>query len=212
MMLQVSRVMKFEQIPQEKYQGVEKPDEDWISKGHLKVNEIDLRYRKNTPLVLKGLSFDLPAGKKLGIVGRTGAGKSTISAALSRIVELESGNITIDGVDIAKIDLSDLRSNVTQIPQEPTLFNGSLRYNIDPFKKHTDEEIETLLKKAGLEKLLEKESKDPKKKAEEKRNKEREAKGEVDNTPKSTDPEDLYDNGIYFKVTEGGSNLSVGER
>ena len=135
----------------------------------MKVNNISLRYRKNTPIVLKDLSFDLPAGKKLGIVGRTGAGKSTISAALSRIVELESGNITIDGVDIGKLDLVDLRSNVTQIPQDPTLFNGSLRYNLDPFKKHSDEEIEALLKRAGLGKLLKKESKDPKKKAEEKR-------------------------------------------
>ena len=79
----------------------------------MKVNNISVRYRQNTPLVLKDLSFELPAGKKLGIVGRTGAGKSTISNVLSRIIEVESGNIEIDGVDIGKIDLLDLRSNIT---------------------------------------------------------------------------------------------------
>lgn len=212
MMLQVSRVMKFEQIDQERYSGSFKPSNEWPEKGHVSVKDISLRYRKTTPLVLQDLSFDLPAGKKLGIVGRTGAGKSTISAALSRIVELQKGSVEIDGVDISKIDLIDLRSNVTQIPQDPTLFRGSIRYNLDPFNQHSDLAIETLLKKAGLEKLLSQESKDPKKKEAEKRAKDAKAKGEEDDLPVSTDPEDLYDTGIYFKITEGGNNLSVGER
>lgn len=92
-----------------------------------------LRYRPNTELVLKGLSFDVKAGTKVGVVGRTGAGKSTISMALSRIVELDQGQILIDGVDISQHDIQQLRSKITVIAQDPTLFTGTLKFNLDPF-------------------------------------------------------------------------------
>ena len=91
-----------------------------------------LRYRPNTDLVLKNVSFEIQPGMKVGIVGRTGAGKSTIALTMSRILELESGNITIDGVNIRDIGLNALRSKVTMIPQDPVLFKGTLRFNIDP--------------------------------------------------------------------------------
>ena len=116
-----------------------------------------MRYRKNTDIALNHLNFKVKAGDKVGICGRTGAGKSTVSMALSRIVEIESGNILIDGVDIGQIDMHALRSNVTVIPQDPTLFTGTLRYNLDPFNEVTDERIIELLKKSKLDYLLEKE-------------------------------------------------------
>lgn len=101
-----------------------------------------MKYRPTTEPVLKNLCFEVPKGEKIGVVGRTGAGKSTICISLSRIVELFQGSIEIDGVDIAKIDLQKLREKVTVIPQDPTLFTGSLRFNLDPFETETNERIE----------------------------------------------------------------------
>ena len=154
MMVQCARVHKLEEIPQESYQGTEEVDKAWPTQGEVDFKDVVLRYRENTDIVLNNLSFKVKPGEKIGIVGRTGAGKSTISAALSRIVEIEDGSIDIDGVDISKLDLQTLREQITQIPQDPVLFTGSLRHNLDPFKKETDERIEELIKRAGLEHLL----------------------------------------------------------
>jgi len=122
----------------------------WPSNGHLKFEDVHLRYRNNTELVLKGLSFEIEAGMKVGVVGRTGAGKSTISLAISRIVELEKGSIKIDGTDIADLPLDMVRKNITIIPQDPTLFTGTLRFNIDPNGAQTDEAMLSFLEQAGL--------------------------------------------------------------
>jgi ATP-binding cassette subfamily C (CFTR/MRP) protein 1 len=103
--------------------------------------------------VLKGLSFEIKGGEKIGIVGRTGAGKSTVSLSLTRIVEICDGYILIDGHNIADISLEQLRQKVTIIPQDPTLFTGSLRFNIDPENLSSDSEIKSLLFKAGLDHL-----------------------------------------------------------
>jgi ATP-binding cassette, subfamily C (CFTR/MRP), member 1 len=84
------------------------------------------------------LSLEIQAGSKVGIVGRTGSGKSTLGLTLSRILELEAGQILIDGIDISKVDLQILRSKITVIPQDPTLFTGSLRFNVDPLSEHSD--------------------------------------------------------------------------
>lgn len=118
--------------------------------GKIVFKDVEMRYRPNTDVVLRKLSFTVDPGHKIGIVGRTGAGKSTISMVLTRIVELMSGKIEIDGVDISKIDLDALRSQITMIPQDPVMFLGTLRYNLDPFDEHTDEHITNLIKKAGL--------------------------------------------------------------
>jgi len=98
-----------------------------------------MRYRPNTDIVLNKVSFVAKPGEKIGVVGRTGAGKSTLTMALTRIVEIEGGQIIIDGQDISKIDLELLRCSMTMIPQDPTLFTGSLRHNVDPFKEASDE-------------------------------------------------------------------------
>ena len=113
-----------------------------------------MRYRPDCDLVLKGVDFNIKGGEKIGIVGRTGAGKSTLIQIISRIVEIEKGTMTIDGVNTSDLPLDQLRNAITVIPQDPTLFNGSVRFNLDPMDQHTDEEIMDLLRRAGLEKLL----------------------------------------------------------
>jgi len=93
----------------------------WPEQGEILFNKVEMRYRENLPLVLKGFSMNVAGGERIGIVGRTGAGKSSIMSTLFRLVELSSGSITIDGIDISKIGLHDLRSRLAIIPQDPTL-------------------------------------------------------------------------------------------
>ena len=100
-----------------------------------------VRYRPNTPLVLKGISLNIKGGEKIGVVGRTGSGKSTLIQALFRLVEPTGGKIIIDEVDITKLGLHDMRSRFGIIPQEPVLFEGTVRSNIDPLGHYSDDEI-----------------------------------------------------------------------
>jgi ATP-binding cassette subfamily C (CFTR/MRP) protein 1 len=124
--------------------------ESWPAKGEIKFNHVEMRYRKGLPLVLKGFDLHVAAGERIGIVGRTGAGKSSIMSTLFRMTELSGGTITIDDVDIAKIGLSDLRNRLSIIPQDPTLFRGTVRSNLDPFGEHTDLELWHALRAADL--------------------------------------------------------------
>lgn len=109
-----------------------------------------MRYREGLDLSLVNLSFEAQAGMKVGIVGRTGAGKSTILQVLFRLVEPATGAIYIDGVDISSIGLHLLRKNIAYIPQTPFLINGTLRENLDPFNERTDQEVESVLKNVGV--------------------------------------------------------------
>ncbi|NWI89596.1 MRP3 protein, partial [Pitta sordida] len=130
------------------------PPEDWPSKGELEFVNYSVRYRKGLDLVLKGLNLQVHGGEKIGIVGRTGAGKSSMTLCLFRILEAVKGEIRIDGVKISEIGLHDLRSRLTIIPQDPVLFSGTLRMNLDPFNKYSDEEIWKALELSHLKRFV----------------------------------------------------------
>ncbi|KFP52290.1 Canalicular multispecific organic anion transporter 2, partial [Cathartes aura] len=130
------------------------PPEDWPSKGELEFVNYSVRYRKGLDLVLKGLNLQVHGGEKIGIVGRTGAGKSSMTLCLFRILEAVKGEIKIDGVKISEIGLHDLRSRLTIIPQDPVLFSGTLRMNLDPFNKYSDEEIWKALELSHLKRFV----------------------------------------------------------
>jgi ATP-binding cassette subfamily C (CFTR/MRP) protein 1 len=108
------------------------------------------RYREGLELVLNKISFDVNPGERVGVVGRTGAGKSSLTLALFRIIEAVEGSLYIDGIQISKLGLYDLRSRLTIIPQDPVLFTGTLRHNLDPFEKYSDREIWLSLESAHL--------------------------------------------------------------
>lgn len=122
----------------------------WPERGAIVFDAVEMRYRPGLPLVLSGLFMRVAAGERVGIVGRTGAGKSSIVSALFRLVEVSSGSITIDGLDIATVGLHDLRSRLAIIPQDPTLFRGTVRSNLDPFAEHSDLELWSALRQADL--------------------------------------------------------------
>ena len=123
---------------------------DWPIDGALVFRDAKLRYRPDLPLVLKGLNISIPGGSKIGVVGRTGAGKSTLMVSLMRIVELSEGQILIDGQDIRELGLTKLRKNIAVIPQDPVLFSGSVRSNLDPFDEFPDSSLLETLQRAGL--------------------------------------------------------------
>ena len=127
---------------------------NWPSKGEIIFENFNVKYRKDTELVLKNINFQIKPGEHLGIVGRTGSGKSTITLCLFRILEAFSGHIYIDGIDISKVGLNKLRESITIIPQDSTLMNGTLRYNIDPIKFFSDKEIIQVMKKIGFDYII----------------------------------------------------------
>ncbi|XP_044790823.2 ATP-binding cassette sub-family C member 2 isoform X1 [Bubalus kerabau] len=154
-----------------------RPPEGWPSKGEIQFSNYQVRYRPELDLALKGITCDIKSTEKIGVVGRTGAGKSSLTNCLFRILEAAGGQITIDGVDIASIGLHDLREKLTIIPQDPILFSGSLRMNLDPFNNYSDEEIWKALELSHLKSFVA-----------------------------------GLQAGLSYEVTEGGDNLSIGQR
>ncbi|XP_052772990.1 multidrug resistance-associated protein 1-like isoform X2 [Mya arenaria] len=175
----VERVKEYSETPTEAAWDIpeKKPNPSWPEKGVVEMEDYGTRYREGLDLVVKGIDCYINSGEKVGIVGRTGAGKSSLTLALFRIIEPAQGRIVIDGVDIAQIGLHDLRSKLTIIPQEPVLFSGSLRMNLDPFDEHSDDSVWRALEHAHLKNFV---------------------KG--------------LPTGLEHECTEGGENLSVGQR
>ncbi|KDO34392.1 hypothetical protein SPRG_01528 [Saprolegnia parasitica CBS 223.65] len=124
---------------------------DWPTTGHITFSNMSFRYKEHDALVLKDVNVDIASGEKIGIVGRTGAGKSSLTMALFRINELASGSISIDGVDIKSVGVKTLRSAIAIIPQNPVLFKGTLRNYLDPFSDYGDDQLWDALKKVMLQ-------------------------------------------------------------
>lgn len=127
----------------------------WPRTGQIQVKNVNVRYRKDLPLVLKNISCDIRSGERVGIVGRTGCGKSTFLLTLNRILEMDKGvidknEILIDGQNVQKIGLHHLRKNITTIPQDPWLMEGTVKMQVDPFGKHSDQEIINVVNLVGL--------------------------------------------------------------
>ncbi|XP_028915134.1 canalicular multispecific organic anion transporter 1 [Ornithorhynchus anatinus] len=127
-----------------------RPPPGWPNRGEIQFVDYQVRYRPELDLVLRGISCDIGSTEKIGIVGRTGAGKSSLTNCLFRILEAAGGKILVDGLDIASIGLHDLRERLTIIPQDPILFSGTLRMNLDPFHRYSDEDVWKALELAHL--------------------------------------------------------------
>ncbi|CAH1958892.1 unnamed protein product [Acanthoscelides obtectus] len=171
-MTSVERVIDYTEVPQETNGDKKDPPKSWPENGLLEFQSVYLRYATNEPYVLNNLTFKIKPKQKVGIVGRTGAGKSSLISALFRLADVE-GKILIDGISTADIPLKALRSNIAIIPQEPVLFSGTLRSNLDPLNVYQDAELWNALEQVEL-------------------------KGVV--------------NDLESKISEGGSNMSVGQR
>uniref|UniRef100_A0A2C9W799 ABC-type xenobiotic transporter n=1 Tax=Manihot esculenta TaxID=3983 RepID=A0A2C9W799_MANES len=150
--ISVERILQYMSIPSEPPLVVEenRPNSYWPSHGEVDIGNLQVRYAPHMPLVLQGLTCTFPGGKKTGIVGRTGSGKSTLIQTLFRIVEPAAGQILIDGINISTIGVHDLRSRLSIIPQDPTMFEGTVRSNLDPLEEYTDEQIWEALDKCQL--------------------------------------------------------------
>ncbi|VVC32370.1 Hypothetical protein CINCED_3A012061 [Cinara cedri] len=178
-MTSVERVLEYTNIPQEaalESHPDEKPPVLWPTDGHITFNNLYLRYGAHSQYVIKNLNIKIEPREKIGIVGRTGAGKSSLIGALFRLANNE-GNIIIDGIEIHGLGLHELRSKISIIPQEPVLFSGTVRKNLDPFYEYPDHVIWNALDEVELKTVV----------------------------------EDLP-NGLNSRMTEGGSNFSVGQR
>mmetsp|Transcript_2191 Transcript_2191/g.4688 ORF Transcript_2191/g.4688 Transcript_2191/m.4688 type:complete len:1358 (+) Transcript_2191:142-4215(+) len=147
----IERLHSMEILPQEKSMINDKVsvDPSWPRKGELEFKNVALRYRPGLPLSLNGLSFKVQHGSRCAVVGRTGAGKSTITTALFRLVEIEQGTILLDGIDLSTMGLSDVRgrpNGMFILPQDPAIFSGTIESNLDPFSSHTSDDILNALK------------------------------------------------------------------
>lgn len=155
-MICVERILQYSNIPSESPLEVTncRPTETWPWCGTIQIEALQIQYKPDMPMVLKGISCTFPGERKIGVVGRTGSGKSTLIQALFRIVEPSAGRILIDGVDISLLGLHDLRCKLSIIPQEPTLFQGTVRANLDPLQQYLDTEIWEVLRKCRLDEIV----------------------------------------------------------
>ncbi|KAG2206947.1 hypothetical protein INT47_008416 [Mucor saturninus] len=194
----VERVVEFMEMDQEAPAITQlRAPAEWPTKGKIEVRDLEIKYSVELDPVLKGLSFSIKPKEKIGVVGRTGSGKSTLALSFFRFVEASRGSIVIDNLDIKDLGTEDLRSKLTIIPQDPTLFSGSLRSNMDPFDQFKDEDIFTALRRVHLLP-----SKD--------------ASSTATIASSSDSTVDVVNSNVFkdleTTVTEGGKNFSQGQR
>lgn len=195
------RVIEYSNLRTESQDGAD-PPAAWPSEGRLEVNDLVVGYADDLPAVLKGLTFRVERNERIGVVGRTGAGKSSLTLALFRFLEARQGSIHIDGLDISRINLHSLRSRLAIIPQDPVLFSGTVRSNLDAFDQHNDAELRDALVRVHLVSESDFTS----------------ANGSGSNTPPTpATPTTSRKNKNPFTslnspITEGGLNLSQGQR
>ncbi|CAN6234819.1 unnamed protein product [Urochloa humidicola] len=151
-MISVERILQYSRIPSEAPLVVDyyRPPHSWPQNGTINIRCLEVRYAEHLPSILRNISCTIPGRKKVGIVGRTGSGKSTFIQALFRIVEPREGTIKIDNVDICKIGLHDLRGRLSIIPQDPTMFEGTVKGNLDPLNEYSDQRVWEVLDKCQL--------------------------------------------------------------
>lgn len=154
LMTSVERVMEYTELENEAPWETKKPPPGWPSKGLITFDQVNFSYNSNGPLVLKNLTAMFRPKEKVGIVGRTGAGKSTLISALFRLAEPQ-GKIHVDGVLISNIGLHDLRQKISIIPQDPVLFTGTMRKNLDPFQEHSDKDLWNALEEVQMKSVVE---------------------------------------------------------
>ncbi|KAI5953752.1 hypothetical protein KGF57_003961 [Candida theae] len=186
------------------------PPPNWPSQGTIVFDYASLAYRPGLPLVLKNLNFSVKPIEKIGICGRTGAGKSSIMTALYRLSELDSGKIEIDGIDISKLGLKDLRSKLSIIPQDPVLFRGTIRSNLDPFNEHDDERLWDALRRTGLIEGSRLEA--VKRQAKSKSSSNNMSEKSAEKSTTTPDSLALHKFHLDQTVEDDGSNFSLGER
>eukprot|EP00008_Paramoeba_atlantica_P002387 CAMPEP_0201503048 /NCGR_PEP_ID=MMETSP0151_2-20130828/84456_1 /ASSEMBLY_ACC=CAM_ASM_000257 /TAXON_ID=200890 /ORGANISM="Paramoeba atlantica, Strain 621/1 / CCAP 1560/9" /LENGTH=244 /DNA_ID=CAMNT_0047896677 /DNA_START=990 /DNA_END=1725 /DNA_ORIENTATION=- len=159
-MTQIQRLFDYSDLPSEDElykSGLGRKDsaaEKWPSTGSVSFSNVAMKYQPSGPHVLKNVSFQIEPGESIGIVGRTGAGKSSLFVSLLRIFEICEGKITIDDVDISHVGLHDLRHNIISVPQEPFLISGTVRQNLDPFQKKSDFELFEALESVNMRKSI----------------------------------------------------------
>ncbi|KAJ3406625.1 hypothetical protein HDU80_010830 [Chytriomyces hyalinus] len=196
----VERVSEYSEIEQERAFILEenRAPPNWPSKGSVQVSNLEMRYAPDLPPVLRNISFSVKGGEKVGIVGRTGAGKSSLSLSLFRIVEAAQGTICIDGIDISTLGLFDLRSRMTMIPQDPVLFAGTIRSNLDPFNLYDDAAVWSCLKDVRFFESMQSKGLSPRSSIE--------SLGSIDVG------DTARERGLDTAISEGGGNFSQGQR
>ncbi|KAK3603062.1 hypothetical protein CHS0354_015755 [Potamilus streckersoni] len=155
-MVSVERAQQYiDRIPTESLEGVLLPPPFWPIQGSISFHQVYMRYRDNLPFALKNLSLEIRGTEKIGIVGRTGSGKSSLFLVLFRMVEIHKGNICIDGIDLHHLDLKDIRTRLAIIPQDPFLFSGTVRENLDPKSLYKDSALWKVLERCHLKVAVE---------------------------------------------------------
>ncbi|KAF8541671.1 P-loop containing nucleoside triphosphate hydrolase protein [Trichophaea hybrida] len=185
------RIVEYAGLPIEDQGGIH-PPAAWPTEGRIEVDDLYVTYAPDLPPVLKGITFEVKPRERVGIVGRTGAGKSSLTLALFQFIRATSGTIFIDGIDISKMNLCQLRRRMAIIPQDPVLFSGTIRSNLDSFNEFTDSELHEALQRVHLVSNVESSS-------------------DSESSSLASDNANAFTN-LDTKVSEGGLNLSQGQR